>query len=55
MISSVTVQSAITFSSPEPLGLRWLDGCFQDQFLPSVNINYIIIDKDLEKLLPLLW
>ena len=52
MIYSVTVQNAITFSSPKPLGLRWLDGFFQGQFLPSVNMNYVIIDKDLEKLPP---
>ena len=52
MIPGVTVQNASIFASTEPLGLRWLNGFFHGQFLPSVNINYVIIDKDLEKLPP---
>ena len=32
--------------------LRWLDTVFQDQYLPRLSINYVAINKDLEKLLP---
>ena len=31
------------------LRLRWLDTVFQGQYLPSLNINYVAINKDLEK------
>ena len=30
--------------------LRWLDGVFQGQCLQSLSINYVAINKDLEKL-----
>ena len=30
--------------------LRWLDTVFQDQYLPSLSINYFAIKKVLEKL-----
>ena len=29
--------------------LRWLDTVFQGQYLPSLSINYVAIDEDLEK------
>ena len=32
--------------------LRWLDTVFQGQYLPRLGINYVAINKDLEKLLP---
>ena len=32
--------------------LRWLDTVFQGQYLPCVSINYVAINKDLEKLTP---
>ena len=31
-------------------GLRWLDTVFQSQYLPSLSINYVAINKDCEKL-----
>ena len=30
--------------------LRWLDTVFQGQYLPSLSINYVAINEDLEKL-----
>ena len=30
--------------------LRWLDGVFQGQCLQSLSINYVAINKDLEKI-----
>ena len=35
--------------------LRWLDTVFQGQYLPCVSINYVAINKDLEKLTPQLY
>ena len=35
--------------------LRWLDTVFQGQYLPSLNINYVAINKVLEKLPPQLY
>ena len=35
--------------------LRWLDIVFQDQYLPSLSVNYVAINKDLEKLTPQLY
>ena len=32
--------------------LRWLGAVFQGQYLPSLSINYVAINKDLEKLPP---
>ena len=37
------------------LGLRWLDIVFQGQYLPSLSVNYVTINKDLEKLTPQLY
>ena len=34
------------------LALRWRYTVFQGQYLPSLSINYVAINKDLEKLLP---
>ena len=30
--------------------LRWLDTVFQGQYLPSLSINYVAINKVLEKI-----
>ena len=35
--------------------LRWLDTVFQGQYLPSLSINYVGINKVLEKLPPQLY
>ena len=35
--------------------LRWLDIVFQGQYLPSLSVNYVAINKDLEKLTPQLY
>ena len=35
--------------------LRWLDTVFQSQYLPSLSINYVAINKVLEKLPPQLY
>ena len=35
--------------------LRWLDTVFQGQYLPSLSINYVAINKVLEKLSPQLY
>ena len=32
------------------IALRWLDTVFQGQYLPSLSINYVAINKVLEKL-----
>ena len=32
--------------------VRWLDTVFRGQYLPSLSINYVAINKDLEKLSP---
>ena len=37
------------------LTLRWLDIVFQSQYLPSLSVNYVAINKDLEKLTPQLY
>ena len=35
--------------------LRWLDTLFQGQYLPSLSINYVAINKVLEKFRPQLY
>ena len=35
--------------------LRWLDTVFQGQYLPSLSINYVAINRVLEKLPPQLY
>ena len=30
--------------------LKWLDRVFQGQYLPNLSINYVAVNKDLEKL-----
>ena len=35
--------------------LRWLDTVFKGQYLPSLSINYVAINKVLEKLPPQLY
>ena len=37
------------------LGLRWLDTVIQGQYLPSLSLNYVAINKDLEKWPPQLY
>ena len=37
------------------IGLRWLDTVFQGQYLPSLSVNCVAINKDLEKLTPQLY
>ena len=34
---------------------RWLDWIFHGHYLPSLSINYVAINKDLEKIPPLLY
>ena len=41
-VSTITYFHALFF-------LRWLDTVFQGQYLPSLGINYVAINKDLEK------
>ena len=41
--------------TPMTTGLRWLDTVFQGPYLPSLNINYLAINKDLERLPPQLY
>ena len=44
------------YSQPHPLEpLRWLDTVFQGQYLPNLSVNYVAINKDLEKLTPQLY
>ena len=35
--------------------LRWLDIVFHGQYLPTLSINCVAINKDLEKLTPQLY
>ena len=37
------------------LFLRWLDTVFQGQYLPSLSVNYVAINKDFKKLTPQLY
>ena len=37
------------------LYLWWLDTVFQGQYLPGLSINYVAINKDVEKLTPQLY
>ena len=39
----------------EKVNLRWLDTVFQGQYLPRLSVNYVAINKDLEKLTPQLY
>ena len=36
--------------NPMTTGLRWLDTVFQGQYLPSLSINYVAINKDFGKI-----
>ena len=38
-----------------PTFLRWLDTVLQGQYLPSLRINYVVINNVLEKLPPQLY
>ena len=35
--------------------LRWLDWIFLGRYLPSLNLNYVGMSKDIEKRLPQLY
>ena len=35
--------------------LRWLDTVFQGQYLSRLSVDYVAINKDLEKLTPQLY
>ena len=35
--------------------LRWLDTVFESEHLPRLSVNYVAINKDLEKLTPQLY
>ena len=41
--------------SSKMVRLRWLDIVFQGQYLPSLSVNCVAINKDLEKLTPQLY
>ena len=35
--------------------LRWLDWIFQGRYLPSLNVNYVAVSRDMEEKLPQLY
>ena len=35
--------------------LRWLDWIFQGGYLPSLNVNYVGVSRDMEEKLPQLY
>ena len=37
------------------LTLRWLDTVFYSEYLPRLSVNYVDINKDLDKLTPQLY
>ena len=39
----------------EELHLRWLDWIFWEGYLPSLNVNYVGVSRDMEKKLPQLY
>ena len=45
----------VNFSLSFVVCLRWLDIVFQGQYLPSLSVNCVVINKDLEKLTPQLY
>ena len=45
-----SIRAASNFFALFPSRLRWLDTIFQGQYLPSLNINNVAINRDLEKL-----
>jgi len=49
-----TLMTCFHFKTKEFL-LKWLDTVFQGQYLPSLSINYVTINKVLEKLPPQLY
>ena len=51
MNNEIFLVAAIFFrSSSGKRQLRWLDTVFEGQYLPSLSINCVAINKDLEKL-----
>ena len=38
-----------------PIYLRWLDTVFLSEYLSRLSVNYVAINKDLEKLTPQLY
>ena len=53
-LATVMFEIIIT-KSQDLYSLRWLDTVFQGQYLPSLSVNYVAINKDLEKLTPQLY
>ena len=48
----------VLYKCNKPFGkeaLRWLDTVFQGQYLPSLSVNYVAINKVLEKLPPQMY
>ena len=56
MLMSKNVNNDVS-KDPQTFGmtLRWLDTVFQGQYLPSLSINYVAINKVFEKLPPQLY
>ena len=52
---SKQISGKTILSSAQDLELRWLDTVFQGQYLPSLSINYVAMNKVLEKLPPQLY
>ena len=48
-------QNSHIFSLKKKTSLRWLDTVFRGQYLPSLSINYVAINKVLKKLPPQLY
>ena len=55
MVSFTISETEIETSNPQILRLRWLDWIFLGGYLPSLNINYVGMSKDMEKRLPQLY
>ena len=49
------IENFVNIFCREMSDLRWLDTVFQGQYLPSLSINYVAINKVLEKLPPQLY
>ena len=59
ILSNLQIQLCLSGTGPQSqrpvVKLRWLDIVFQGQYLPSLNVNCVAINKDLEKLTPQLY
>ena len=45
-----TKKAGLILSTESVETVRWLDTVFQGQYLPSLSINYVAINKVLEKI-----